>query len=201
MAYTYVEASEILSDKLPDLNAADDDVVDRITRLAESVSATIDRFCDRPAGYFTALAEPSDPTSKFYRGRNMNLLQIGRHVLGNIHVTGIADTAFYENPENGWLYESTATGSSNNISTDRPFNDGSKFWDSRLRYEVVARWGFAEVPADIKEAVKLIVEQIANRGEGVIGQVTPAGFVIERDMPLTARTMLEPWIKREFEVE
>lgn len=196
----YVSTEEILSDTLPDLNADDDDVVERITRLAEEVSSIVDRFCDRPDGYFAALETDSTATVKHYRGRDQDFLQIGRHVPGNVTVQGIASTAFYEHEVNGWLYVVPLGGS--NVTNDEYLPDyrAGRFWDSSIRYAVSARWGFDATPPDIKQAVKQIVEHIFDRGEGVLGQVTPTGFVIERDLPPTAKTILEKWQKREFEV-
>jgi hypothetical protein len=67
-------------------------------------------------------------------------------------------------------------------------------------YKVSARWGFAETPDDIVLACKMIAQHIWDRGQGTFGQVTPAGFVIERDIPPPARLILDNWKRKEFEL-
>lgn len=159
-----------------------------------------------PTGSTVAVAgEYAVPASvRRYRGRGRNFLQIGRHVPGSVTIDGTSETLYYEHPETGWLYAvdnanvaGVGDGSGDGYIPDR--SNQCFFADGAL-YLITGRWGFAATPADIVYATKLIVGHVWDRGQGVIGEVSPSGFVIERDMPLTAKTLLDRWIKREFEV-
>lgn len=143
-------------------------------------------------------------STRRYRGKGKNYLQIGRHVAGSATIPGTDSTLYYEHPENGWLYavDNAAVagvgGNDQYNSFDANFN--KCFFAKDALYLVSARWGFASIPMDITMATKQIVQQIWDRGQGVIGEVTPSGFVVEREIPLTARAFLQRWVRREFEV-
>jgi hypothetical protein len=146
----------------------------------------------------------SPATVRRYRGAGKNYLQIGRHVPGSVTVENVATDLFYEHTENGWLFAVDFAGQPGNAgyeSDDYSFRYPacSLFTDGAL-YLVTARWGFVATPDDIDLATKQIVQQVWDRGKGIIGTLSPTGFVVERDIPLTARLMLEGWTRREFEL-
>lgn len=148
------------------------------------------------AGYY------SPATVRRYRGAGKNYLQIGRHVAGSVTVENVGTELFYEHPENGWLFAVDLAGQpgSGYASDDHSFAPGyCNLFVANALYLVSARWGFVATPDDIVLATKQISQQIWDRGKGIIGQISPTGFVIDRDIPLTARLMLEGWTKREFE--
>jgi hypothetical protein len=196
----YFNVDKVIADKIPELKPADGDAnaqnVETLTRLCEAVSAFIDNHCKRKSGYFSAA--PDTATARRYRGKGKDFLEIGVHVAGSVTVDSIASTAFYESDRNGWLYAvGEQPGNGSDFFATRP----GQFWGSGVLYTVNAKWGYAETPPDILEAGMQIIEQIWDRGQGVMGDVTPAGFVIERALPLTAIPLLKPYIKRQFEAE
>lgn len=195
MAHRYITIAELKSYALPELNIDDDEQVAAAELLIESVSAFVDRHCKRPDEYFSPAA--ADATVRRFRGEGQDYLRIGKHV-GPAAVTNPAVSAsvLYESG-NGWLrWSQQAT----NGDDDFLATIAGGFFRRDQVYSVSARWGFASTPADIKQAVALIVGEIHERGKGVIGEISPAGFVIEREMPLQARAILRPWIRREFEI-
>ncbi len=210
MPYQYATTAETIKDVLSETTHEDD--IETVGRILEAASAMIDRFTNRPSGYFAAVP-PVDPeddplvyptTVRRYRGTGTNFLQIGRHIPGTISVENVGSDLYYEHPENGWLYSVDVAG-----QAGAGVNDGldGRFAPLRDRmfitgslYLVTAAWGFAETPSDISFAAKQIAQHIWDRGRGIIGQISPTGFVIERDMPLTARTALTGWVRREFEL-
>lgn len=207
----YFDVGEVIADKIPDIKPATGDDVNAddlatVTRICESVSAFIDSYCKRRPGYFSAAVFDGDEldeagTMRRYRGEGRNFLRIGNHVAGSVSIgsPAIADSRYYEHPENGWLY---AIDSSNDNGGDYyPDFSENKFFAAGQIYEVTAVWKFASTPADIIEAGKQIISNIWDKGRGVIGEVTPSGFVIEREIPLTARAILNLHRKREFEIE
>jgi hypothetical protein len=55
-------------------------------------------------------------------------------------------------------------------------------------------------PADLSEAVRQTVVRIWEAQKGVLGEVTPSGFVIERAMPVFAKEVLDRYKARPFEI-
>jgi hypothetical protein len=193
----YFDAAEVVADKIPEVTKPAD--VTAITRLCLAVSAFIDNYCRRPAGYFQKLPSPTPPkTVKRYRGTGSRFLQIGRHVAGSVELTNpaIAADRFYEG-ENGWLYAAEVD---HGIQDEYFAIDDRLFRDGAL-YQVTAHWYFAETPPDVVEAGKQIIADIWSKGRGVVGDVAPDGFVVDRAIPTTAAALLKPYIKREFERE
>lgn len=205
----YFDVDILIADKLPELLPKVDgdeinaDDVDTITRLCEAVSSFIDRYCKRRAGYFAAAVYTDDVieagTVRRYRGEGKRYLRIGNHVAGTLSVTSpvIAADRYYEHDSNGWLY-----------ALDTNFNDEGDyfvnsdcFFEAGRPYEITAVWKFDPSPADVIEAGSQIVAAIWDKGKGVVGEVTPAGFVVDRDIPLTAAALLKPYIKRPFEID
>lgn len=201
MAQTsYIGLEDFLT-VVPDLVLPDAGSEEQNLQVASSLafisaaSGFVDQYCRRPQNYFAA-ADPDNPTERIYRGKDSNSLQIGRHLPGSVTVLGIAAQAYYEGA-NGWLYALDPGPSNAGIDW---VGNSNCFWNSCYQYRVTAAWGFDATPEEIKHAVKAIAEQIFDRGQGILGQTTPAGFIIERDIPLTAKAFLQPWIRRQFEV-
>lgn len=202
MPVNYFDTEQLIADKLSDVTAEAD--VESLERLGLAVSRFIDNYCKRPVDYFAAMPTGEDTPAKTvrrFRSTGERFLRIPRHVAGSVELTNpaIAADRFYESEANGWLYPATQPGV---VGDDYFAGDGvgQVFLNGAL-YEVTAHWYFAETPADILEAGKQIIESIWAKGKGVIGDVSPDGFVIDRAIPLTAAAMLKPYIKRQFEVE
>lgn len=133
------------------------------------------------------------PTEKRVCGEGEHFLRLPVHVPGTIEQVslhgGVIDSAhYYESEKNGWLYY------------DGDTYDRSDYWIDGALYTVKARWGFAATPLDLEEAIRQTVARIWQAQKGVLGEVTPNGFVIERAMPLFAREVLDRYKRREFEV-
>ena len=208
MPYQYATLAETITDVLSEVtDESEGGQQETVGRLIEAASAAVDMFTNRPKGYFLPAARvpDTDPieyiaTVRRYRGTGTNFLQIGRYVEGTLSIEGVAESLYYLHPENGWIYaDDAAGGPGNGEYYDTRYNRPSRLFSNGALYKVSAAWGFAETPSDIVMATKQIVQHIWDRGEGVIGEVSPNGFVIERDMPLSAKTFLSGWIRREFE--
>ena len=194
MSYQYATAEQLKQLALPEIDITDETVLAQVNAILAGVSAGIDRYCDRPAGYFSPSAE--EPTTRRIRAEGQNYLRIGRHV-GDVEFTNpvVSSTVFYQ-AENGWIYWNEQP-----VSGDADyFAQADKFFEANRIYIVSARWGFEATPDDIVLATALIAGDLYDRGNGVIGQVSPTGFVIERAMPLPARELLNGWKRREFEI-
>lgn len=189
--HKYASDDEIISDKLP--NAGNAPETEIIARLNEAVSAFVDVYTKRPNGYFLPAAATA--TVRRFRGSDKNYLMLPVHVFGSVSVTGIAPTAFYESPNNGWLYASDIN---SNSETDY-FDSMDRFFSRRKVYEVFAKWGYEETPAPIIEAVKQIAGRLYDAGQGILGETSPNGFVIERAAPPSALLLLNQYVKNEYE--
>lgn len=223
MAYSYADRDETISDVLSEVKSEGDK--ETVGRIIEAASAMVDRFTNRPSGYFAAVtpttpavaADPDAdppviavaaiyPTSvRRYRGTGSNFLQTGRYIPGTLSIENVGTDLYYTNAENGWPF-------ANDVAGQAGFADGgqgpdryaplgrTRLFSNGALYVVTAAWGFAETPADIVFATKQITQHVWDRGRGIIGELTPTGFVVERDMPLSAKTALTGWVKREFEL-
>ncbi len=146
--------------------------------------------------------DPFQPASiKRVRGEGQHFLRLPVHVIGTVEeVTlrgSVIDTSnYYESDRNGWLYlENTGLGLENIFLTAMSSN-----WADCETFDVTARWGYTATPLDIAEAVRQIVMRIWETQKGVLGQLTPNGFVIERAMPPFAKEILDRYRRREFEI-
>jgi hypothetical protein len=200
MTYSYADTDETIQDVLT--GATSDGQKETVGRLIEAASNLVDRYTERPENYFAALDNESEPTARRYRGNGKNFLMIGRHVIGSASVQGVADSLFYEHPENGWLFSNDPAGVVASYGDDDVTNrtPNSMLWTNGALFIVSARWGFAATPSAIVHATKLITQHLWDKGKGVLGEVSPSGFVIERDIPPTARLALDVWKKRQFEI-
>lgn len=200
MSYSYATIDDTILDVLTEVKS--DEQKASVGRLIEATSAFIDGFTNRPPGYFSALDDESEPTVRRYRGEGSNFLRIGRHVPGTVTIENVGASLYYEHPENGWIYSNDVNAQPGNVSGDGYGFRGraERLFACNGLYAVSARWGFSATPDNISMATKQIVQQIWDRGKGIIGQISPSGFVIERDIPLTARAFLTPYIRREFEI-
>lgn len=198
MAYVTKERVKLLT--VPELNLGNPDVANAVDALCVAVSSLIDRYTDRPAGWFAAAAENESATQRRFRGEGKNYLRTPRHVgTASIVSPVVAASTVYEN-EKGWILYNDGIAGSGNGPDYFPSDYCGGFFSDNSIYIVSAVWKFAAVPSDIELAAALIVGHIWDRGKGVIGQVSPDGFVIERDMPPTAKTMLDQWKRREGEI-
>lgn len=192
--HKYADDTEIVKDYLQEISLDNAEEMAIIARRNEAVSAFIDSYTGRRKGYF--LEAGATATTKRITGSNKNFLILPVHVAGTVSVAGISSATYYESDKNGWLYVITDAAA----SIDDYVSDYSHYWGNR-QYLVTARWGFEETPAEIIEATKQIVARWFEQGKGILGDVTPTGFVSERDLPPSAKTLLQSFIKGEYEVD
>lgn len=198
----YADLNNLIADYIPEVKNAKETAA--LGRILDNVSAFVDSYCKRstplqPTGYFSPATEDSI-SEKRLRGEGQNFLRLPIHVFGSIESvtlngTVIDSNSYYESDKSGWLYfEDEAFG------IEDGFDDCNRIWHENRIYKVRAKWGYAATPLPIVEAVRLIVLRIWSTQRGVIGQVTPEGFVQERLIPAAAKELLQPFIKREFEI-
>ncbi len=193
----YADLDNLIADYITE--ATSDEEIAAIERILDSVSEWIDSYCKRTAGYFSA--SPAQPRVMRVRGEGHHFLRLPVHVFGSIESVTFSGTlinsdSYYESDKNGWLYLEES-----NFYPENSFNsDCEQYWYNGSIYKVTARWGYAETPKPIGEAVRLITARIWSVQKGTIGQTTAEGFVQERLIPQAGRDLLKPFIKREFEI-
>lgn len=185
----YADLNELIADYLPETRSAAE--LAALGRILTATTKAIDSYCDRPDQYFAPAAE--EATVKYFRGQNKLYLPLPVHV-GEVETVVGVEQGYTLTESNwversGWLYRSYTNGS--------PF----RLWLRGVQYAVTARWGYEATPADVVEACRQWVVHLFERQQGTIGQVTPSGFVIERDMPPVVKTLLAPYVRKEFEVQ
>lgn len=193
MAHKYTTKENVKLLAVPEANIADAGTIARIDAYIEAVSAFIDKYCDRPEAYFGANNTASD---RRYRGEGKNYLRVGKYHDTFSFVSPVVASSSIYYDANGWprWNDQPLQNDSDYFPADQPF------FGSGALYVVNAKWGFAAIPPDIATATALIAGKLWDLGEGVIGEVTPSGFVLERELPLTARLLLDQYKRREFEL-
>lgn len=194
MAHKYTTAAIVISDYMPEVDGSDNAIVAIVDRLIESVSEFVDEYCKRPIEYFMPAGDTASVRN--VRGRAERFLQLPKHVAGSVSIEGISDASWYEHASNGWLYYNDQT----NVTDYFPAGE-NEFWEAGRLYPVSAIWGYAATPGPIAAATAEIVAAIFAKGRGIVGEVSPEGFIVEREIPLTARAMLKPYVRREFEIQ
>jgi hypothetical protein len=191
----YADQTQLIADYIADAKSAAE--IAAVGRVLDNVSAFVDTYCKRPAGYFSPAGVTA--TEKRFRGEGCHFLRLPVHVFGSVTAVKLYGTVidpanYYESEKNGWLYaEDNGAGFIEGFSWhDR--------WENGEVYKVTARWGYEATPKDLQEAVRQTVKAIWQQQKGVLGQVSPDGFVIERAMPLLAREILDRYKRREFEI-
>jgi len=192
----YADLDDLIADLMPEATTQAE--IDAIERVIAGASAFVDRYCRRPAGYF--LPASNTASARKFRGEGRRALRIPAHVRGSVSVTGIEDSTWYESEDLGWLYfvADFAPESSDALENF----DSYRIWQRGKLYEVTAKWGYEATPDDIAEAVRQIVVRWYKTARGAFGadQINPTGFVVERDVPASARVILDTYRKREFEI-
>lgn len=185
----YADLAQLTADYLPEAQSAAEQAA--LGRILAAVTVAIDSYTKRPPQYF-ASAE-AQPTARFFTGEGKVYLRLPVHIAGSIDpaegvdCSGHSITNWVE--RGGWLYQTSGLGKLGGI------------WQRGVEYTVSARWGYDTTPADITEACRQLVVHYFERQRGTIGQVTPNGFVIDRDMPPTVKTLLAAYRRKEFEVQ
>ncbi len=193
----YADKDLLIADYLP--SAKSDSEKDAIERILDAASAFADSYCKRLPGYFDPAAAVA--TEKRVRGEGGRFLRLPVHVAGSVEQVTfygnvIEASNYYESDKNGWLYLEN-----NGFGLENTFLEAcDNRWLDEAIYKVKAKWGYAETPKDLSEAVRLIVVRIWETQRGTLGQVTPSGFVIERLIPPAAKEILDRYKKREFEI-
>jgi hypothetical protein len=195
-AYTTKERVKLLA--VPEADLVNTEQANRIDALIVAVSKFVDRYCGRPIAYFLGATGTPVAAVRRYRGGGYNFLQIGQHFGPAVITSPATATSVYYEDENGWLQwtQETDNGQSDFYATE--YTTG--FFGRNVLYLVSATWGFETTPEDVDLATALIVGDIWDRGNGVIGQISPTGFVVEKEIPLQARVLLDQRKRREFEV-
>lgn len=188
----YVDLESFLAAKLPAVKKDEEKAA--ISAVLAAASSFVDRETLRGSGFFAV--SPNEPTTRRFRGDGTRILRIPAHIKGSVSVENVPLAAWYESDVNQWLYKYD-TGQ---IEPFVPSYDGYPVWTRGGLYNVAARWGFAETPAEIVECVSMIALRWWQSQQGTLGQITPTGFVIERDVPPAARAILDSWTKGEFEI-
>lgn len=199
----YASATELIQDYLPEHtgNAA---VEALIGRLCEAASRLVDRFCIRRDDYFAPAAPTA--TEREFIGQGKVYLILPVHVKGTVTLPNV-DAALYYEADNGWIY--TKPLPDYLYIPMRGYGDEPlEYYDGRARfvrgagYKVSARWGYADTPADVKEAVRQTVIAIFERKRGILNDVTTADLTLPvLQLPPVVRDMLLPYKRREFEIE
>jgi hypothetical protein len=190
----YCTADEAKQLAIPEYKPGNAEQTAALAAMITAASRWVDRYTGRPTDWFAPAAV--EPTTRRFRGDGRNVLRVPRHV-GTPAITNpaVSASSVYQD-SNGWIRynDQFADGSDYFGSVDEPF-----FRYGQI-YIVSARWGFESTPDEIKLATALIAGKIWDLGRGIIGQVTPTGFVIERDMPPAAKTILDTWKRKEGEI-
>jgi hypothetical protein len=187
---TYATLDELIKDCLPEVKSTSER--EALGRFLEAASRAIDTLTKRPANYYAPAA--AQPSPRNFRGEGTNYLRIPVHVAGSIDATtgvqvgGHPLTNWIEHDQGGWLYMTHGFGSLGGV------------WVRGALYTVFARWGYEETPADIVLVCKDLTAHYFNKHRGVIGQIAPSGFVIERDAPPTVKPILAQYKRKEFEL-
>lgn len=192
-AHKYTSKENVKQNIIPEANLDDDDTSARIEALIDAASAFADKYCDRPDAYFMPNTTAAD---RRYRGEGKNYLRVGRYH-GNLTFTSpvVSPTSYYFDSK-GWprWNDQPLQNDSDYFPNDEPF------FGSGFLYVVNAKWGFEATPPDIATAVEIIVGKMWDIGKGVMGEISPSGFVIDRAIPPTAAILLDKWKRREFEL-
>ena len=186
----YADIDQLVADYLPEVGSNTEKRA-ALDRVLLSVTAAIDSQCKRPTQYFAPAAE--QPTQRIFFGEGKNALRLPVHVEGSVDPSDGVDCSGHPITNwveiKGWLYLTCGFGKLGGI------------WQSGVQYRVTARWGYAETPPEIVEACRQWAVHFFERQNGTIGQITPSGFVIERDMPPPVKTLIAPFRRKEFEIQ
>jgi hypothetical protein len=195
---TYTDKDQLIADYIPEATKASE--IAAIGRILDNVCSFVDTYCKRRSGYFNPAS--NEASIKRIRGEGNHFLRLPIHVFGSIDSVTLYDTeidsqSYYESDKNGWLYFETA---GLDLEENTFVVGNSSSWCDGEIYKVTARWGYEATPADLQEAIRQTVTRVWEAQKGVLGEVTPNGFVIERAMPLFAREVLDRYKRREFEI-
>lgn len=192
MSYTTKEI--VIADYLPGVTGDDDG--DTLDRMIVAVSAFVDSYCKRPPGYFAKVETSVAVSVRHIAALTDRMIQLPAHHPGTVTIAGIASSQFFESAK-GNIYAAETDDSPNSNFPESP--ECGVFRPGKI-YKISARWGFVDTPPEIIEATKQIVARWFSQGRGTFGQTTPDGFVIERDAPPSAKSLLANFIKNEYEI-
>lgn len=189
----YCDVENLISERFPDVVGSEGQ--EAIGLLVEAASRFVDNYINKPFGYF--LPSPLIGTPRNYRGDGTKILRIHQHISGTVSITNLNIDDWYENTADGNLYR----GESANYSNIQPgwvfelnFNTYDRdipCWIANRLYVITARWGYEEIPTDISEAVMQIVYRWWKTQAGTLAQITPNGYLVERDIPKPAKAILD----------
>jgi hypothetical protein len=118
--------------------------------LLEQASRLFDLLCGKPVGYFEPVASGAVASNRTFYGDGGNFLQLDPYVPGSLNAT-LTFPDGYTAPDyierDGYL---VLTGSTGIVARYDPTYAG---WYQGVPIVVSAKWGFSEVPADVKLAV------------------------------------------------
>jgi hypothetical protein len=209
--YLYTNLGQILQDlsgeQIEDNPLIQSDEASIIEGYVYAVSAFIDSYLKVPPGYFKPSAE--QPTQKTFYGDGTDYIRLPPYT-GDATVTlpDYYDPATDYEIRDGYivrlhLAESTTTFTLMDVDKwNRYFNRdplyGNYGWQVGEAIKVTARWGYAEVPADIELACRRLVERLWRTKDGqvsgVVGDIIrPDGTAIQQALPPFVKLVLERW--------
>lgn len=192
----YCDVENLIEQRFPDVVKAESQ--EALELLVESASRFIDKYVKKPYGYF--LPSPAIGTARTFRGDGGKILRLPKHIRGTCSITNLTIDDWYESPKDGDLYRGDSANFPNlrdgwvfelNFNT---YDRDVPVWINNRVYEVTAQWGYEEIPADIQEATMQIVYRWWHTQAGTLGQITPNGFQIERDIPKSAKAILDNYL-------
>lgn len=163
--------------------------------LLESISRAIDSRTLREPGAFSP--SPEEATSRTVYGNSKSCLEIPAHIHGTVNstvVTVASETAPAFREVRGLLC----------IADARGVLQRDEVWREGVPYTITARWGYASIPADIREACLAWAAQRGrmNSGDmsGMVTQIQRDGATLLRDdVPPIVRDLLKPFVLPETE--
>ncbi|HLM58178.1 MAG TPA: hypothetical protein VK422_18895 [Pyrinomonadaceae bacterium] len=188
----YATVEELLG-YLPGVTSEEDQGV--LASMLTRGSRAIDSFTRRPDNAFAPA--PSGSAERVIYGEGSAVLRLPEFVEGSVEgvaaPTGYVPAGYVEFRRAGVVGLHTAT--PEGILTARVE------WAKGVPYRVTARWGYAETPGAVKEALlQLVVRWWRTKDEafaGVVGQIGTDRTVWERGFPSGVKTLLAPYVLEE----
>lgn len=200
LAYLPSSGAEELTDDDPQTILLEG-IIGRASRL-------IDTYTRRAIGFFDAASDTK--TNRTFFGDGTNYLEVGKYIetISSADVsmpTGytvpefVAQDSFLIATYNGVIVNRYQ---SNHFLSQNNFWFRQYGWSEGVPITINAKWGWSAIPADITEAcLQISVRWYRGRDEsfsGVIGNINSDGQIIERDLPASAKLILDKYRVTDF---
>lgn len=153
-----------------------------LTDILEATSRLIDNALLVPGGYFTP--QTTQTTKRVY-GTGSTFITLPMAVRGTVTIAA---------PSGYTVPNFTIDGLRLITLTDDGFRNPFLVW-AKIYYDITGIWGYAAVPAEVREAcLQISVRFWRGRDEafsGVIGNINKDGNIIEKDLPAPVRRILD----------